>query len=63
MSKNKPKDTPAALRFTRVNALLAAGGIAALTAGYWLLAHGSITVAPVLLMLGYVVLLPLAIIR
>ena len=63
MSKNKPKDTPTALRFTRVNALLAAGGIAALTAGYWLLAQGSITIAPVLLVLGYVVLLPMAIIR
>ena len=52
----------AALSFTRVNALLGAGGLVALTLGYWMLAQGSITVAPLLLVLGYVVLLPLAII-
>ena len=54
---------PAALKFTRVNALLGAGGLASLTVGYWLLAQGSITAAPLLLVLGYVVLLPMAIIR
>ena len=53
---------PAALRFTRVNAYLGAGGLGALTLGYWLLAQGSITIAPLLLVLAYVVLLPLAII-
>ena len=63
MSKNSSKDTPAALHFTRVNAFLGVGGIVALTAGYWLLAQGSITAAPLLLVLGYVVLLPMAIIR
>ena len=63
MSKNKTKDTSANLRFTKVNAALGVGGIAALTLGYWLLAQGSITAAPVLLVLGYVVLLPMAIIR
>ena len=63
MSKNKTKDTSGNLRFTKVNAALGVGGIAALTLGYWLLAQGSITAAPVLLVLGYVVLLPMAIIR
>ncbi len=63
MSKNKTKDASANLRFTKVNAALGVGGIAALTLGYWLLAQGSITAAPVLLVLGYVVLLPMAIIR
>ncbi|MDH5590211.1 MAG: hypothetical protein OEZ65_12050 [Gemmatimonadota bacterium] len=53
---------PEALRFTRVNAILAAAGTATLVAGYWLLAQGSITAAPLLLVLAYVVLLPLAII-
>ena len=33
-----------------------------LTLGYWLLAQGSVTAAPLLLVLGYVVLLPMAII-
>ena len=49
MSKNKTKDASGNLRFTKVNAALGVGGIAALTLGYWLLAQGSITAAPVLL--------------
>jgi len=64
MAKNMDKQgSPQALKFTRVNALLGVAGLAALTAGYWLLAQGSITAAPLLLVLGYVVLLPMAIIR
>ena len=51
------------LRFSTVNLALGAAGIAALVLGYWLLAQGSITAAPLLLVLGYVVLLPRAIIR
>ena len=64
---NKTKTTdaaqPAALRFTKVNAILGVAGLATLTLGYWLLAQGSITLAPLMLVLAYVVLLPLAIIR
>ena len=51
------------LRFTRVNAILGAAGIVSLAVGYALLAQGSITAAPLLLVLGYVVLLPMAIIK
>lgn len=58
-----PKSQPAALRFTKVNAILGGAGLLILTLGYWLLAQGSITAAPLLLVLAYVVLLPLAIIR
>ncbi len=54
---------PAALKFTKVNAMLGAGGLVSLTLGYWLLAQGSITAAPLLLVLAYVVLLPMAIIK
>jgi len=61
-TKTPTPGRPAALRFTRVNALLGAGGLVALTLGYWLLAQGSITAAPLLLVLAYVVLLPLALI-
>jgi hypothetical protein len=50
------------LRFTPVNLGLGLAGLAALVGGYWLLAHGSITAAPLLLVLGYVVLLPAALI-
>ncbi|MDH3272845.1 MAG: hypothetical protein OEN56_16010 [Gemmatimonadota bacterium] len=64
MAKKTPRsDAPAALKFTKVNAMLGLGGLVALTLGYWLLAQGSITAAPLLLVLGYVVLLPMAIIR
>jgi hypothetical protein len=66
MSENKQTPAPpesGSLRFTAVNGALAAGGLVALGLGYWLLSNGSITAAPLLLVLGYVVLLPLAIIR
>jgi uncharacterized membrane protein len=60
----KKKDEPApALRFTSENAVLGVAGVLCLALGYWLLAQGSITAAPILLVLAYVVLLPLAIIR
>jgi hypothetical protein len=60
----KKKDEPApALRFTGENAVLGAAGVLCLALGYWLLARGSITAAPILLVVAYVVLLPLAIIR
>ena len=64
MAKKKQKTAQAAsLRFTKVNAALGVAGLACLTVGYWLLAQGSITAAPLLLVLAYVVLLPMAIIR
>ena len=53
----------ASLKFTKVNAMLGGAGIACLSLGYALLAQGSITAAPLLLVLAYVVLLPLAIIK
>jgi hypothetical protein len=64
-SARSTPDEPAtrSLHFGTVNLVLALAGAAALVAGYWLLARGSITAAPLLLVLGYVVLLPMAIIR
>jgi hypothetical protein len=52
----------APLRFSAINGILAIAGILAVALGYYLLSLGSITAAPLLLVLGYVVLLPLAII-
>ncbi len=52
----------APLRFSAVNAILGAAGLISVILGYSLLDQGSITAAPLLLVLGYVVLLPLAII-
>ena len=54
--------TRASLHFSTVNIALGVAGLAALALGYWFLASGSITAAPLLLVLGYVVLLPLALI-
>jgi hypothetical protein len=52
----------APLQFSAINGLLGVAGILAVVLGYVLLSQGSITAAPLLLVLGYVVLLPLAII-
>jgi len=61
------KDEPggasrASLQFSRINLAFAAGAVVAIVLGYWLLSMGSITWAPILLVLGYVFLVPLAII-
>ena len=56
-------ETESSLRFSMVNGILAGAGLLTVTLGYYLLAQGSITAAPLLLVLGYVVILPLAIIR
>ncbi|MCH8810828.1 MAG: hypothetical protein IID07_03290 [Gemmatimonadetes bacterium] len=52
----------ASLQFSRINLAFAAGAFVTITFGYWLLSTGSITLAPILLVLGYVLLVPLAII-
>jgi len=48
---------------TRLGGILAGSGVVSIVAGFVLLSTGSITLAPVLLVLGYVVLVPLAILR
>ncbi len=50
------------LQFGVVNLVLLGGAALALTAGYVLLASGSTSLAPVLLVVGYCVLLPLGLI-
>jgi hypothetical protein len=52
-----------ALRFSLQNWLFLCLGIGAIVAGYSLLSAGSTVAAPLLLVLGYVVLIPLGIIR
>jgi hypothetical protein len=70
-----PKNTPSAPRrapaasepetlvFGLENWLLLAAGALAIVIGYVLLAGGSTVAAPLLLVLGYLVLIPLGIIR
>ncbi|MEX2582011.1 MAG: hypothetical protein WD766_01980 [Gemmatimonadota bacterium] len=68
MSK-KPPSAPRAeplegtLRFGTRNLILFALGAVAVIAGYVLLSAGSTVMAPLLLVLGYVILIPLGIIR
>jgi len=46
------------LRFARLNYVLLAAGFVSLVVGYALLARGSTTAAPILLVLGYCVFFP-----
>ena len=67
MSPRTTKSTEAAvprssLRFSPINAILLASGLAVITLGYMMLADGSTVGAPLLLVLGYAVLIPLGII-
>jgi hypothetical protein len=55
-------ESHASLKFSTINVVLLVLGLASIVAGYALLARGSITAAPLLLVLGYAVLLPAAII-
>ncbi len=52
----------ASLQFSKINLALAAGALVTIALGYWLLSIGDITLAPILLVVGYVFLVPLAII-
>jgi hypothetical protein len=54
----KPVETDPGFRWGALNTLLLGIGIAVLAAGYLLLSKGDITAAPILLVLGYVVLVP-----
>ena len=53
---------PNSLRFSPINGILLAAGVASIVAGYVLLSNGSTVGAPLLLVLGYAVLIPLGII-
>ena len=55
--------TESSLRFDLQNWILLATGLVAIVLGYVLLARGSTVAAPLLLVAGYVGLIPLGIIR
>lgn len=64
MSTRTPRSAAprTSLRFSRINIALLAAGIGTVILGYSLLAGGSTVAAPLLLVLGYAVLIPLGII-
>lgn len=57
-----PADAESSLRFSVLNLGLLAAGLVAIGGGFFLLAGGSTVAAPLLLMLGFAVLVPLGII-
>jgi hypothetical protein len=62
--RTKTVTTPdkASLRFSAINGIMLVAAFATIAFGYTLLAKGSNVAAPLLIVLGYAVLLPLAII-
>ena len=62
-TRTAPETRPPSLRWSPVNYALLAAGLVAIAVGFVLLARGSTVAAPLLLALGYVVLVPLGIIR
>lgn len=61
-AKDTPVEATSDLGFGKRNAVLFGAGLLCIGVGYALLAQGSITAAPILLVLGYVVLMLLAIV-
>jgi hypothetical protein len=51
------------VRFSLANAILLGAGLAAVVGGFLLLANGSTAAAPLVLMLGFLVLIPWGIIK
>ena len=59
----KPRVVHSGLRFTWKTAIYGAGGVIFAGAGFLLLAEGSINLAPVLLLVGFLGLFPLALVK
>ena len=59
---NTVEEQEGSLRFSLLNWVLLAAGVLAVVLGYVTLAQGSTVLAPLLLVLGYVLLIPLGII-
>jgi hypothetical protein len=62
-SRGQAKPVTPTLSFSRINAIVLGASAGSIALGYFLLAQGSMTLAPLLLVLGYCVLLPVGIIK
>lgn len=60
-AKSNANTSRYSIKFERKNYLTFAGGLLSLLLGYILLAKGSIVAAPILLILGYMVIIPVSI--
>ncbi|HEX2203762.1 MAG TPA: hypothetical protein VHG91_10710 [Longimicrobium sp.] len=57
-----PADAESSIRFSMLNVALLVAALAAITLGYVLLGGGDTVAAPLLLVLGYAILIPLGLI-
>lgn len=60
MPEQRKDGDPTGFAFAPINYALFGAALAAIIAGYVLLSRGSVTAAPLLLVLGYIVLVPAA---
>jgi len=60
-SKKSPKGTKSGPDFSRNNYLILGAGLLFIVIGFIFLAFGDITISPILLVLGYCVIIPLGI--
>ncbi|MEO0216134.1 MAG: hypothetical protein ABIL70_08725 [candidate division WOR-3 bacterium] len=60
-SRERKEDVLIDVKFTQKNFLLFAAGLISIIVGFILLRNGDITLAPILLVLGYLVFFPLGI--
>jgi hypothetical protein len=58
--KTGPAPDAIRIRWERKNVALFGGGLVAIVLGYVLLSQGDVTAAPILLVLGYCAMIPLA---
>ena len=56
--QRKPAESDLGFSWGRINSALLGLGVALLLSGYYSLSRGSITMAPILLVAGYVVVVP-----
>ncbi|HAV93179.1 TPA: hypothetical protein DCW38_08395 [candidate division WOR-3 bacterium] len=63
MKNKKNEEIKENISFSKLSLILFGAAIASILIGYVLLSRGDIAFSPVLLVLGYVVLIPLAILK
>ncbi|MDD3804275.1 MAG: hypothetical protein PHW02_07845 [bacterium] len=62
--KSKKSETPVGkLSFSKTSILIFTAALISILAGYILMSAGDITLSPALLVLGYVILIPVAILK
>lgn len=62
-ARQREQDAEGSLRFTVWTALFGGAGVITAALGFYLLAQESITIAPVLLLLAFLVFFPLALVK